>query len=109
MPPCLCVGRACCGGFKALGQGTAAHLCSSVAGCGPPVGVSGGLCVHGALGPSSEAWVPYHKAAGESVGRVTCGFLQPTTEPQRGARGVWSEVDPERLGASRWMGGPGAC
>ena len=28
----------------------------------------------------------------ESVGRVTDSFLQPTTEPQRGARGVWSEV-----------------
>ena len=28
----------------------------------------------------------------ESVGRVTGSFLQPMTEPQRGARGVWSEV-----------------
>ena len=28
----------------------------------------------------------------ESVGWVTGSFLQPTTEPQRGARGVWSGV-----------------
>ena len=28
----------------------------------------------------------------ESGGRVTGSFLQPTTEPQRGAQGVWSEV-----------------
>ena len=49
------------------------------------------------------------------MGRVTGSFLQPTTEPQRGARGVWSEVlldwprgsqvalhrVPDRLGASQ--------
>ena len=26
------------------------------------------------------------------MGQVTGSFLQPTTEPQRGARGMWSEV-----------------
>ena len=31
-------------------------------------------------------------ALGECVGRVTCGFLRPTTEPPRGAQGVWSEA-----------------
>ena len=56
------------------------------------VGACGGLCVPGAPGPSSGAWVPYPRLLRESVGRVTCSFLPPTTEPQRGARGVWSEV-----------------
>ena len=55
------------------------------------VGAFGGLCVPGAPGPSSGAWVPYHVAAKESVGQMGT-FLQPTTEHQRGAQGVWSEV-----------------
>ena len=55
-------------------------------------GACGGLCVPGAPGPSSGAWVPYPRLLRESVGRVTCSFLPPTTEPQRGAQGVWSEV-----------------
>ena len=56
------------------------------------VGACGGLCVPGAPGPSSGAWVPYLRLLRESGGRVTSSFLPPTTEPQRGARGVWSEV-----------------
>ena len=46
------------------------------------------VCVPGAPGPRSRAGEPYTVAAGGSVGQVTCGFLQPTTEP----RGLWSEV-----------------
>ena len=59
------------------------------------VGACGRLCVPGAPGPSSGAWVPYHpttRLLRESVGRMTGSFLRPTTEPQRGAWGVWSEV-----------------
>ena len=69
---CLCVVRACwrgpVWGFQALGQGTVARLCSSLVGCGPPVGVCGELCVLGAPGPSSGAREPYTKAAGGVCG-----------------------------------------
>ena len=56
------------GGFRPQGQGTVAHLCSSPAGCGPPVGGWGRLCVPGAPGPSSRAGEPYTKAAGGVCG-----------------------------------------
>ena len=52
-------------------------FCLCTSGCVP---LCGGLCVPSAPGPSSGAGEPYPKAAGGSVGRVTCGFLQPTTE-----------------------------
>ena len=88
VPVCMSRALRACGGFRALGQGTVAHVCLHwaavlLSACG------GGMCVPGAPGPSSGAGEPYTKAAGESVGRVTCGLLQPTTEPQRGARGMW--------------------
>ena len=63
----VCVGRAYPGpggGGQGTGSGTVANLCSAPVGCGPPVGGWGGLCVPCASGPSSRAWVPYHKAAG---------------------------------------------
>ena len=92
IPPCLCVCRARSGqrgGFRALGQGTVAHLLSPL-GCGPPVSVWGGGCVCPVLrAPAAGQGSPTLRLLGESVGRVTCGFLQPTTEPQRGARGMW--------------------
>ena len=67
-----------------------AHLLSFS--CGLWLARVGGLCVPGARGPSSGAWVPYPRLLRESLCSVTCSFLQPRTEPQRGARGVWSEV-----------------
>ena len=38
--------------------------------------------------PAAGQGSPTLRPLGESVGQVMCGFLQPTTEPQRGARGV---------------------
>ena len=65
--------RACpraCGGLRALGQGTAAHVLSP-SGCGPPVGRwGGGLCVPGAPGLSSVACVPYIYVCGAGEGTV---------------------------------------
>ena len=59
MLPCLCV-CACwgpgVGGLSRQGH-TFVVLQRTV------VGACGGLCVPGALGPSSGAWAPYHKAA----------------------------------------------
>ena len=76
MPPCLCIrARWVLGGGGHSRQG---HTCVILQRA--VVGACGGLCVPGALGPSSRAWVPYHVAA-ESVGWVTGSFLQPTTEP----------------------------
>ena len=81
-----------CGGFRALGQGTGAHLCSSPAGCSPPVGMflggGGGGCVclvlrARAAGQGSTML----RLLGKSVGWVTCSFLQPTTEPPSGCMG----------------------
>ena len=63
MPLCMSRALRACGGFRALGQGTVAHLLSPL-GCGPPVSVWGGMCVPGAPGPSSGAREPYTKAAG---------------------------------------------
>ena len=87
MPPCLCV-RARWGPGGGGGLSRQGHTCVVLQRA--VVGACGGLCVPGAPGPSSGAWVPYHDAA-EGV----CGLGDqqlPTTEPQRGARGVWSEV-----------------
>ena len=66
----LCIQRmlGACGGFRAQGQGTMAHLCSSSASCGPPDGDMGGggrLCVLGAVVPRSGAGKPYTKVVGE--------------------------------------------
>ena len=73
--------------------------------------------------PSAGPVCPTTRLLGEFVGQVTHGFLWPTTEPQRGAWGVWPEglVDgprgsqvalhrvADRLWASHSMEGPGAC
>ena len=62
MPVCMPHAPQGLWGFTALGQGT-------VSGCVPPVGMCGvGLCVPGAAGPNSGAWVPYHKVAGGVCG-----------------------------------------
>ena len=67
MPVCNATGGLW-GAFREQGQSTVAHLCSSAAGCGPPVGGGlRGLCVPGAPGPSSGAGEPYTKAAGGSL------------------------------------------
>ena len=93
----MCVGRARPGLWGGGGSrhrvsnsGTPLFFSSGLwSSCGQ---VPGGLCVLGAPGPNNGAWVPYHKAAGGFVGQVTCSFLHPTTAPQMGARGVWSEA-----------------
>ena len=65
--------RACpraCWGLRALGQGTVAHVLSP-SGCGPPVGMWGGVCVCPVL-RASAAWraCPIYMCVGE--GRVLC-------------------------------------
>ena len=74
------------------GGGLSRHGHTSVVLQRAVVGARGGLCVPGAPGPSSGHGCPTTKLPRESVGWVTSSFLQPTTEPQRGARGVWSVV-----------------
>ena len=64
VPVCMSRALRACGGFRALGQGTVAHLLSPL-GCGPPVSVwGGGMCMPDAPGPNSGAGEPYTKAAG---------------------------------------------
>ena len=88
MPPCLCVrarwGPAGGGGGHSRQGHTFVVLQWAV------VGACGGLCVLRA--PAAGHGCPTTWLLRESVGRVTGSFLQPTTEPQRGARGMWSEV-----------------
>ena len=59
MPPCLCV-RARWG---PAGGGDSRQGHTFVVLQWAVVGACGGLCVPGAPGPSSGAWVPYHVAA----------------------------------------------
>ena len=66
------------GGQGAFGRGTPFVVLLRAV-----VGACGGLCVPGAPGLSRGAWVPYPRLLRESMGRVTCSFLSPTTEPQR--------------------------
>ena len=64
--PCLYVFSACQGSlWGAQGQGTVAHRCYSPAGCGPPVGLWGGLCVPQQW---SRGALRYTKAAGGFFG-----------------------------------------
>ena len=56
------------------------------------VGACGGCVCSVLRAPAAGHGCPTTWLLRESVGRVTGSFLQPTTEPQRGARGVWSEV-----------------
>ena len=60
VPVCMSRALRACGGFRALSQGTVAHLLSPL-GCGPPIR----MCVPGAPGPSSGEGEPYSEAAGE--------------------------------------------
>ena len=60
MPPCLCV-RACWGPGGGGGHSRQGH--TFVVLQRAVVGACGGLCVPGAPGPNSGAWVPYHVAA----------------------------------------------
>ena len=87
---------AACGGVQGTRSGTPLFFSSGLQSSCWCVGGGG---VPGALGPSRGAGEPY--TMGECVGQVTCGFLQPTTEPQGGARGVWSEVLLDRPRGSR--------
>ena len=89
MPPCLCVSTRWGpgGGGGSQGRGTPVLFSSRpwlarVWGCKCPV----------LRAPSAGHWCPTTRLLMESMGLVTSSFLQPTTEPQRGARGVWSEV-----------------
>ena len=70
------------GAFKA-----GAHLCCYPAGSGWCIW---GLVCARCSGPQHGC--PTTRLMRESVGRVSGSFLRPTTEPQRGARGMWSEV-----------------
>ena len=54
--------------------------------------VGGGWVCPVLQAPAAGQGSPTPRLLGESVGQVSCGFLQPTTEPQRGARGVWSKA-----------------
>ena len=99
IPPCLCVlaraPRAWGGGVKAQSQAqwhtfvllqqAVVHLWAGGRGC---------VClVHQA--PAEGRGCPTTRLLVECVGQVTCSFLQPTTEAQWGAWGVWSEVLPD--------------
>ena len=99
-------------------------FCVCSLGCAPPCG---GLCVPVLQAPAVGQGSPTLRPLWDRVGRVTCGFLQPTTGPPRGAWGMaktcglWcSLTDPEGaqaalhrvqdpLGPSWWMEGPGVC
>ena len=86
----VCVGVRAMGGPWGVGglprQGHT--FCRSPAGRGWRVwGVVCARC----SGPQQRGMGALPEAA-EGVGRVTCSFLPPTTEPQKGAQGVWSEV-----------------
>ena len=67
-----------------------AHLLSFS--CGPWLARVGGCVCPVLRAPAAGHGCPTTRLLRESVGRVTCSFLPPTTEPQRGAWGVWSEV-----------------
>ena len=63
----VCVGCACLpwrGGFRAQGQAQWHPFVLLQWAVVLLWAGGGGLCVPGAPGPSSGAWVPYHKAAG---------------------------------------------
>ena len=55
------------------------------------VGVGGRVCPT-LRAPAAEHGCPTTWLLRESMGGVTGSFLQATTEPEGGARGVWSEV-----------------
>ena len=55
--------------------------------------VCGGVCVCPVLwSPALRRGCPTTKLMRQSVAWVACSFLRPTTEPQRGTRGVSSEA-----------------
>ena len=53
VPVCMSRALRACGGFRALGQGTVAHLLSPL-GCGPPVSVWGGDVCARCSGPQQR-------------------------------------------------------
>ena len=59
------------------------------------------VCLAGCVCPVLQALAAGLRLPGESMGRVTCGFLQSTTELQQGARGVWYVVLLGRPGGSQ--------
>ena len=92
----LCVGARAVGGSWGAGvqgRGTALSCFS-----GPWLVCVGGCVCPVLRAPTAGHGCPTTRLLREFVGRVTGRFLQPTTEPQRGARGVWSQcslTDPE--------------
>ena len=80
------------GGGGAFKAGTPLSFSS-----GPRLARVGGCVCPVLRAPAAGHGCPTTWLLRESVGQVTGSFLQPTTEPQKGARGVWSEVllDPE--------------
>ena len=91
IPPCLCVCRACTGHVGGSGHWVRAQLHTFCLHCTAVLlSACGGGCVCPVLrAPAAGQGSPTLRLLGESVGRVTCGFLQPMTEAQRGARGMW--------------------
>ena len=88
MPVCpRTLGPAGEGGGVFHGRGTPLSFSS-----GPWLARVGGCVCPVLRAPAAGHGCPTAWLLGESVGRVTGSFLQPTTEPQRGPRGVWSEV-----------------
>ena len=91
IPPCLCVCRARSGHVGGSGHWVRAQLhtfCLHWAAV--LLSAFGGECVCPVLrAPAAGQGSPTLRLLGGSVGRVTGSFLQPTTEPQRGARGMW--------------------
>ena len=91
IPPCLCVCRAHSGHVGGSGHWVRAQLhtfCLHWAAV--LLSACGGGCVCPVLrAPAAGQGSPTLRLLGECVGRETCGLLQPTTEPQRGTRGMW--------------------
>ena len=86
VPVCPCA-LGLLGGGGIQGRGTPLSFSS-----GPWLACVGGCVCPVLRAPAAGHGCPTTWPLRESVGRVTGSFLQPTTEPQRGARGVWSEV-----------------
>ena len=88
MPVCPRALGSCGGGGGGIqGRGTPLSFSS-----GPWLVRVGGCVCPVLRAPAAGQGCPTTWLLRESVGQVTGSFLQPTTEPQRGAQGVWSEV-----------------
>ena len=111
IPPSLCVCRAHSGHVGGSGHWVRAQshtFCLHWAAV--LLSACGGGCVCPVLrAPAVGQGRPTLRLLGESVGWVTCGFLQPTTEPQtrgvHGACGLWrSLIDPGVTGGAAHCG-----